>query len=234
LHFARFLTKLAHPPNAQAFNRIALSQESLMNRKWFSIIALIATSAFLLNVSSCGYNQHLVSIQVVPPGATFNSVGSSIVFKAMGTYDHPPETKDITDIVTWSVDSQNLVTITNTSLVTAVSICGSGNLYASYYDSPNQVTGSAFLTGGGAGSAACNEAVLTVDIVGSGSVVDSTQAIKCPGTCSSDYAIGSTIGLTATPGAGASQVAWINCSSFVGNTCTVVLNVDTTVTATFN
>ena len=50
----------------------------------------------------------------------------------MGTYDHPPETKDITNIVTWSVDSQNLVTITNTSLVTATSICGSGNLTASY------------------------------------------------------------------------------------------------------
>jgi hypothetical protein len=205
-----------------------------MSRSWFSIIALVATAGLFLSLSSCGFNQHLVSIQVVPPGATFNSVGSSIVFKAMGTYDHPPETKDITDLVTWSVDSQNLVTITDTSLVTAVSICGSGNLYASYYDSPNQVTGSAFLTGGGAGTAACNQAILTVDVVGSGSVVDSTQVIKCPGTCSSDYALGSTIGLTATPGAGASQVTWTNCSSFVGDTCTVVLNVDTTVTATFN
>jgi hypothetical protein len=205
-----------------------------MSRSWFSIIALVATAGLFLSLSSCGFNQHLVSIQVVPPGATFNSVGSSIVFKAMGTYDHPPETKDITNLVTWSVDSQNLVTITDTSLVTAVSICGSGNLYASYYDSPNQVTGSAFLTGGGAGTAACNQAILTVDVVGSGSVVDSTQVIKCPGTCSSDYALGSTIGLTATPGAGASQVTWTNCSSFVGDTCTVVLNVDTTVTATFN
>ncbi len=58
----------------------------LMSRKWFSIIALIATATFFLNVSSCGFNQHLVSIKI-PPGATFNSVGPSIVFKAMGTYD---------------------------------------------------------------------------------------------------------------------------------------------------
>src|SRR6204780_2156905 len=146
-----------------------------MNRKWFSILALIAVATFFLSLSSCGFNQHLGSISVVPPGATFNSVGSSIVFQAMGTYEHPPQTKDITDQVTWSVDSQNLVTITNTSLVTALSICGSGNLYATYYDSPNTVTGSAFLTGGGAGTAACNEAVLTVDISGTGgSVVDST------------------------------------------------------------
>jgi hypothetical protein len=205
-----------------------------MSRKWFSIIALIAVATFLMNVSSCGFNSHLLSIQVAPPGATFNSVGSSIVFHATGTYEHPPETKDITNLVTWSVDSQNLVTITDTSLVTAVSICGSGNLTASYYDSPNLVTGSAFLTGGGVGTAACNQAVLTVDIVGSGSVVDSTQVIKCPGTCSADYPLGSTIGLTATPGAGASGVSWTNCSSFVADTCTVVLNFDTTVTATFN
>jgi len=205
-----------------------------MSRKWFSIFALVATATFFSSLTSCGFNQHLVSIQVVPPGATFNSVGSSITFKALGTYDHPPETKDITNIVQWSVDSQNLVTITNTSLVTDLSICGSGNLTASFYDSPNYVSGSAFLTGGGAGTAACNQAVLTVNIVGSGTVVDSTAVIKCPGTCSADYALGSTIGLTATPGSGASQTNWTNCSSFTGDTCTVVLNFNTTVTATFN
>ena len=150
----------------------------------------------------------------------------------MGTYEHPPETKNITDLVTWSVDSQNLVSITDTSLVTAVSICGSGNLYASYYDSPNQVTGSAFITGGGAGTAACNQAVLTVELWEREDVVDSTGAIKCPGTCSADYALGSTIGLTATPGA--SLITWTIAIAFTGNTCTVVLNVDTTVTATFH
>ncbi len=205
-----------------------------MSRKWFSIFALIAAATFFINLSSCGFNQHLLSIQVVPPGVTFNSVGSSIVFKAMGTYEHPPQTKDITDIVTWSVDSQNLVAITDTSLVTAVSICGSGNLYASYYDSPNQVTGSAFITGGGAGTAACDQAVLTVDIVGAGNVTDSTGVINCSATgttCSADYALGSTIGLTATPGA--SFIGWQGCSTINGNTCTVTLNFNTTVTATF-
>jgi hypothetical protein len=205
-----------------------------MNRKWFSIVALIAVATFFLSLSSCGFNQHLVSIQVVPPGTTFNYVGASSTFKAMGTYEHPPATKDITDIVTWSVDSQNLVTITDTSLVTAISICGSGNLYASYYDSPNEVTGSAFLTGGGAGTASCDQAVLTVDVVGAGSVTDSTDAINCGATgttCSADYALGSTIGLTATPGA--SFISWQGCSTVNGNTCTVVLNFNTTVTATF-
>jgi hypothetical protein len=206
-----------------------------MSRKWLSILALIAAATFFFSLSSCGFNQHLISIQVVPPGATFNSVGSSIVFKAMGTYEHPPAVKDITNVVTWSVDSQNLVSITDTSLVTALSICGSGNLYAKYYDSPNEVTGSAFLTGGGAGTATCNQAVLTVSISGTGgSVVDSTGAIICPGTCSADYALGSAIGLTATLGTGQTSVSWTNCNGgSTSTTCTVVLNVDTTVTATF-
>jgi hypothetical protein len=205
-----------------------------MSRKWFSVLALIAAATLLLSLSSCAYNQHLVSIQVQPSGATFNSVGSSIIFKAVGTYVHPPETKDITNQVQWSVDSQNLVTITDTSLVTAVSICGTGNITASLNDGRNYISGSATLTGGGAGTSACNQAALTVNIVGAGTVTDSTAVIKCPGACSADYALGSTIGLTATPGAGASQTTWTNCSSFVGNTCTVVLNFDTTVTATFN
>jgi hypothetical protein len=204
-----------------------------MSRKWFSVLALVATALFFFSLSSCGFNQHLLSISVVPQGSTFNSVGSSIIFKALGTYNHPPETKDITNKVKWSVDSQNFVTITNTSLVTALSICGSGNLTASLSDGANYVSGSAFLTGGGAGTAVCNQAVLTVNIVGSGTVVDSTGVIKCPGTCSADYALGSTIGLTATPGSGAAQTNWTNCSTFTGNACTVVLNFDTTVTATF-
>src|SRR5205807_291088 len=79
----------------------------------------------LLALSSCARNQHLVSIQVVPPGATFEGVGAAIQFKAVGTYIHPPETKDITDQVQWSIDSQNLATVSSTGLVTATSICGS-------------------------------------------------------------------------------------------------------------
>jgi len=206
-----------------------------MSRKWFSVVVLIAAATFFLSLSSCAFNQHLVSISVVPSSTTFHAVGSSAVFKAIGTYIHPPQTKDITSLVQWSVDSQNLVTITNTSLVTAVSICGTGNLTASLMDGSNYVAGSATLIGGGAGTATCNQGVLTVDIVGSGgTVVDSTGVIKCPGTCSANYALGSTIGLTATPGAGKSQTNWTNCSTFAGNTCTVVLNFDTTVTATFN
>ena len=65
----------------------------------------------------------------------------------MGTYEHPPETKDITDMVTWSVDfAESGYDNRYAAFVTAVSICGSGNLYGEdYSDSPNLVSGTCVL-----------------------------------------------------------------------------------------
>ena len=42
-----------------------------MIRKWFGITALIFTAIAFLNLSSCGRNQELVSIQVQPTAETF-------------------------------------------------------------------------------------------------------------------------------------------------------------------
>ena len=70
-----------------------------MSRKWFSKFALAAVAALFLAMSSCAFNQHLTSIRVSPPGATFQGVGAQIQFTAVGTYIHPPETKDITSQV---------------------------------------------------------------------------------------------------------------------------------------
>ena|SRR5271155_2565053 len=48
-----------------------------MSRKWFSIIALIAVATFFLSLSSCGFNRHLVSIQIAPTSVTFGGGGRS-------------------------------------------------------------------------------------------------------------------------------------------------------------
>ena len=61
-----------------------------MNRKWFSIIALIAIATFFLSLSSCGFNQHLVSIQVVPPGGDIRLSRIERCLQGHGTYEHPP------------------------------------------------------------------------------------------------------------------------------------------------
>src|ERR1700676_2336518 len=132
LLFIPLLTKLAHPP-IRAFGCSVCSQESLMSRKWFSVFALTATAILFCGLLSCAFNQHLTSIQVVPNSATFGGVGAAIQLKAIGTYQHPPQTKDITATATWSIDSQNLVQFTSgmPGLVTSISDCGSGNVIAS-------------------------------------------------------------------------------------------------------
>jgi hypothetical protein len=204
-----------------------------MNRKWFSIVSLITAATFLFSLSSCAFNQHLVSIRVSPPGATFEGVGAQIQFTAIGTYIHPPETKDITNQVQWAIDSQNLATVTSSGFVTSTSICGSGNLTASLNAPPNFITGSAFLTGAGIGTTACNQAALTVSVSGNGTVTSSPTGITCPGTCSALFSLDSTVTLSASTGTGTPNVTWVGCDSSTTTACTLAMTSNRSVTATF-
>jgi Bacterial Ig-like domain (group 2) len=204
-----------------------------MSRKLLSVVALIAAASLLVSLSSCGFNQHLTSIRVEPPGATFLGVGAQIQFTAIGTYIHPPQTKDITSQVHWAIDSQNLATVTSSGFVTSTSICGSGNLTASLNAPPNFVSGSAFLTGSGIGTSACNQGALTVSVSGSGTVTSSPTGINCPGTCGFVFTLNSTVVLTAAMGTGASSVTWTGCDSNTTTTCTVAITGNRSVTATF-
>jgi len=205
-----------------------------MSRKLLRVVSLIAAASLLLGLSSCAFNQHLVSIRVEPPGATFLAVGAQIQFTAIGTYVHPPETKDISSQVHWAIDSQNLATVTSSGFVTSTSICGSGNLTASLNAPPNFVSGSAFLTGSGIGTSACNQGALTVSVSGSGTVSSSPTGINCPGTCGFVFTLNSTVVLSAAIGTGASGVTWTGCDSNTATTCTVAITGNRSVTATFN
>jgi len=204
-----------------------------MNGKSVRLIVLVAMAGILLSFSGCGRNQHLVSIAVVPPGpVTFQGVGAAIQFKAIGTYIHPPETKDITNQVRWSIDSQNLATVSSTGFVTATSVCGSGNVMASLNAPPNFVFGTAFVTGNGIGTAACNQALLSVTIKGTGTVTSPSGTINCPGTCNAVFPLNSVVTLTGTPGSGASTVSWTGCSPS-GDTCNASMTGNVVVGATF-
>src|SRR5271170_4958151 len=84
-----------------------------------------------LSLPSCGHDQKLTSISIQPATSTFLDPDPSlqVQYTAMGTYIHPPATKDVTSQATWAVDS-NLVTI-NAGLVSpANGICGTGNISA--------------------------------------------------------------------------------------------------------
>lgn len=67
---------------------------------------------------------------------------------------------------------------------------------------------------------------------GSGLVVSSPSGISCGANCTASYAAGTTVALTATPGAGSTFQGWGGACSGTGN-CAVLLNANQSVTANF-
>jgi hypothetical protein len=214
-----------------------------MNRKWFSILALIAAATFFVNLSSCGFNRHLVSISIAPSGATFGAADPTLFvnFTASGTYEHPPSTKDVTNLVTWQSDTPQVAQVSSTGVVTPNTNCGSANVFATFYDSPNLVSSNeAHIVVDGPAADGCTPAgpqpILTVTVTGttSGNVTSSPAGISCDtgSSCSSQFTTGQTVTLTATPASGFQM--WQGCNMANGASCTVFLENSTTVTATFN
>jgi hypothetical protein len=214
-----------------------------MKAKWFGVIVLIATATLLFSLSSCAYNQHLVSINVPFASGTFGAVDPSLFFdfRAYGTYIHPPETKDITDIVTWQSDNPQVVQVSSTGVVSPNLGCGRADIYATFHDSPNDVVSNSVpVTVNGPAADGCTPAgaqpTLTVTVTGttSGNVSSSPAGISCNtgSSCSSQFTIGQPVTLTATP-AGTFQ-SWQGCNVANGASCTVFLQNSTTVTAAFN
>jgi hypothetical protein len=68
-----------------------------------------------------------VSIDITPAVENFGfSPGLAVQLRALGTYIHPPVTKDITDQVTWGSDTPDMVTVNSTGLITTTGdTCGS-------------------------------------------------------------------------------------------------------------
>jgi Tol biopolymer transport system component len=87
-----------------------------------------------------------------------------------------------------------------------------------------------------AGGAPVVKRTLTVSIAGTGSgtVTSSPAGIACPGTtCSAQFADGTSVTLTATPGAGSEFVGWSGGGCSSTGTCQLTLSADTSVTAQF-
>ena len=231
-----------------------------MNGKWWSIAVLVAVAGMLLGVNSCGHSQQLVSIQIQPSLETFGAsnipvqddFGLTVQLRALGTYIHPPVTKDITSQVTWASNDTQMMTVDSTGLLTVTGVsCGgtlvsatvhtntsSGGLSSSGAIVTVYMTGNVVCftssSGGGSGSP-----VLTVAFGGNGSgtVTDSAQAINCatPTPCAFLIASGTALTLTATPAGASVFGSWAGCDSANNiNPCTLTLTGNRTVTATFN
>ena len=200
--------------------------------------ALILTAT---NFLSCMHELKLVSITVQPPAATFLSPdpGGQIVFTALGNYIHPPDTRDITDKVTWKTDVPQLIQI-NGGVVSPKGGCGGANISASLQDNGNLVIGYATVTVNDPTNPVCpgggTEATLSVSVnpVDFGTVTSLTGGINCPTQGIAVFPVGSSVGLTATPTGNHGFLNWTGCTQFSGNTCTVTIPVGgASVTATF-
>jgi hypothetical protein len=220
-----------------------------MSRKCFSILALCVAAALLFSLSSCGFNQHLLSISIVPSAFTYGSAAvpgisqTPIPLTAYGAYNHPNETKNITDQVIWASDVTPVALVDSTGNLTAGPSCGGSNISASVYTdggnkNGNVVVGYMFVTVDGPASLGCTPAgsppVLTVSVTGTGTVTSSPGGIDCmAASCSAAFSAGTSITLTGFPSGTATSVTWNGCSSSGGETCNLVLENSATVTATF-
>jgi len=120
-----------------------------MHTKWFSGFAVLIAAVALLNVSSCARSQQLIGISLAPSGGfVFEGLNATGQFTAYGTYIHPPETKDITNKVVWSLDIANFATLTQTGLITYTRAdgCGSGQVTATWNSKPGDPSAGSVLT----------------------------------------------------------------------------------------
>jgi hypothetical protein len=126
-----------------------------MNRKWIGVLSRAMAVSLFLVLPGCGHDQKLVSIAVQPATVFFLTPDTTLTFQltALGTYIHPPETKNITNSVIWSSDSSGLVIVNKAGVVTPSGngSCGVANVTASFFTNSsnpagNVVIGSATIT----------------------------------------------------------------------------------------
>jgi hypothetical protein len=233
-----------------------------MKGKWLSVAAFVVGGAVLLTVSSCGRDQQLVSIQIQPATETFGAAnvpvsadaGLQVQLRALGTYIHPPVTKDITSQVTWASNDTQMMTIDPTGMLTATGVsCGSTLISATM--TTNTSSGglsskgalvTAYMTGnvvcftgsssGGGGGASGPSITITFQGTGTGTVTSNPAGLSCvssAGTCSAAFPSGTTVTLTAT--ANGTFGGWGGCDNANGLVCTVTnLTTARGVNATFN
>jgi hypothetical protein len=221
----------------------------------FRSLGAVLILAFLLASLSCAHDQQLVSISVQPGTETFGDsntpvsadAGLSVNLRALGSYIHPPVTKDITNQVTWISNTPNMVTVDPSGVLTATgSACGNALVFATVQTNSSAgglgssgalVTGSmqanvvCLGSSSGGGSSDLN---LTVGITGSGTVSSTPPGLGCSFNCVGSFPSGMTIVLTATPTGSATTANWVGCDSMAANICTVTLLTNRTVSVTFS
>jgi hypothetical protein len=232
-----------------------------MKGKWLGIAALVLVGGLLWSIASCGRSQQLVSIEVQPNTYTFGASnipvqanqGSQVQLRALGSYIHPPVTKDITNQVTWVSSTTQMMTVnSSTGLLTATGMmCGTTLVSATLQTNTSAggiSSGGAVVTGSMTGSVICfsgsggtQNPTLTVTFAGAGfGTVTSTPpglGTPCvaPTSCLGQFSAGTTVTLTAAPTGSSTFANWGGCDSMpTTNPCSLTMTANRTATVTFN
>ncbi len=224
----------------------------------FRAIGMLVIACSLVAALSCARDQQLVSIQIQPTTETFGdsstpvsaNKGSNVQLRALGTYIHPPVTKDITDQVVWTSNDQEMVTVDATGLITATgNACGGTLISATVqtnHSAGNRSSSGAIITStmqanvvcfSSSGGSGGSSFLLTVNFApgtGSGTINSTPAGLGCATACSGTFSAGSAISLTAAPNSGSTFGSWVGCDTVSGPTCNLVLNSNRVVTVTFN
>jgi hypothetical protein len=230
-----------------------------MNGKWLSIVVLVAVAGLLFGVNSCGRSQELVSIQIQPVSETFGATnipvnfdkGLTVQLRALGTYIHPPVTKDITSTVTWASNDTQMMTVDATGLLTVTGLSCGGSLISATLRTNTSAGGvsssgaivTGYMTGNvvcftGAGGGGGPALGLTFGGQGAGNVTSNPAGLSCAssaGVCAAQFPLGTVVTLTATPTAPSTFGGWTGCSTAPNvNPCMITLVANTFLTVTFN
>jgi uncharacterized repeat protein (TIGR02543 family) len=218
-----------------------------MRQRRLPLVVVVLTVLAVMSVASCGFKRKLVGITIQPPVATFLTPDPllQIQFTALGTYIHPPDSKDITSQVTWKTDVAQLITVNGGLVSPTGNGCGIADISASMNQGGNLVIGYATVTVDDPTNPICpgggnQNAVLTVGLGGNqqgGTVTSVPAGINCPTqACGALFTIGDSVVLTATPKQGSTFGGWTgDCTSTNGTTCTILMpKSGANVTATFN
>ena len=111
-----------------------------MRRSWLRVLILFGPFLLVLGSPSCGYDQQLVSIGVSPKNTTIIGAGLQLQFIALGSYIHPPESKDITTTVMWKSDAEQIISFSPDTPGLAISGTGCGTnigISAIIYSNPS-------------------------------------------------------------------------------------------------
>jgi hypothetical protein len=213
------------------------------------VLVLSLVVGIVLFVPSCGHDQQLVSISIEPSVQTFgdstvpviDDMGLNVQLRALGSYIHPPVTKDITSQVTWVSNTPSMVTVTSGGLLTVTGQeCGGALVSATVTtntSSGNISSSGALVTGSMTANVVCftgTGSLLTVNFVGggAGTVTSFPSGLSCVTTCTGAFATGTSVTLTATAN-GSTFGGWSGCDTQSGQTCILNLTENRTVSVTF-